>query len=150
MNAIPSSCGDTHPAHDGRRRFCQMAIGGMAAVSAGTVGYPIIAFLGLPKSLRPEESLEIQLDDLADGAAEWGEYLGRQIVIVKTGGEVRAFDGACTHLGCVVLWDGASRTFKCPCHGAAFDDSGTPVAGPVNIPLRKVEFEVKDGVLTVT
>jgi Rieske Fe-S protein len=49
-----------------------------------------------------------------------------------------------------VLWDGATRTFKCPCHGAAFNDQGEPIAGPVNSPLRRVEFAVQDGVLKIT
>ncbi len=135
--------------NDGRRRFCQLALGGMTLAAAGTVGYPIISFLKLPKSLRPDEALEIALADLPEGSAIWGEHNGRQIVIVKADGEVRAFDGACTHLGCIVQWEGASRTFTCPCHGAAFDAAGNPVSGPVNIPLRPVEFVVKDGVLKI-
>jgi Rieske Fe-S protein len=134
----------------GRRRFCLTAIGGMAVVAAGTVGYPIITFLSLPKTLGRKEEMEIPLDTLAEGAAVWGEHQGRQIVVVKVGGEIQAFDGACTHLGCIVQWDAASRTFKCPCHGAAFSSQGKPVAGPVNIPLRTVKFEVKNGVLKVS
>jgi Rieske Fe-S protein len=141
------------PADDvscGRRRFCQFAIGGMAAVSAGTVGYPVAAFLSLPKSLTQEENLEVPLAELGEGAAVWGERMGRQIVIVKTPDGPRAFNGACTHLGCIVQWDGSTRTFKCPCHGAAFSDRGEPVSGPVNVPLRPVAFEIKDGVLRIT
>ncbi len=138
------------PPDPGRRRFCQAAVGGMAVVTVGTVGYPVLTFLGLPKAQQPEQSMEVPVDRLAEDAATWGEHLGRQIVVIKVGGEVRAFDGACTHLGCVVQWDGAARSFKCPCHGAAFSHTGEPVSGPVNIPLRQVEFTIKDGVLKVS
>lgn len=137
------------PVDQGRRRLCQAAIGGMAVAAVGTVSYPILTFLKLPKSPKQVESLEIALSELAEGSDLWGEHMGRQIVVIRTGGDVRAFDAACTHLGCIVKWDGASRTFKCPCHGAAFDDQGTPVSGPVNTPLRPVKFEVTDGVLKI-
>lgn len=134
---------------DGRRKFCRLAIGGMTAISVGTVGYPVATFLKLPKSMKPEEQLEVALDELADNEAFWGERMGQQIVIIKVDGEPLAFNGACPHLGCVVQWDGASRLFKCPCHGADFNDRGVPVAGPVNQPLEEVKFEVEDGVLKV-
>lgn len=134
----------------GRRRLCLAAIGGMAVIAAGTVGFPVVTFLSLPKRIGRNEAMEIQLDALAEGSAVWGEFQGRQIVVVKVGGEIQAFDGACTHLGCIVQWDAASQTFTCPCHGAAFSSAGKPVSGPVNIPLRTVKFEIKDGVLKVS
>ena len=150
MNDVNGSQPRAAGRDDGRRRFCHVAIGGAAAISAGIVGYPVLAFLQLPESLQQEESFEVALDELSEGEVRWGEHQGRQIVIVKTDGEVRVFNGACTHLGCVVLWDRASRSFKCPCHGATFDDKGEPMKGPVNVPLRRVAFEVKEGVLRIT
>ena len=89
------------------------------------------------------------LDALAEGYAFWGEHKGKQIVVVKLSGELRAFDGTCTHLGCIVQWDSASRGFRCPCHEARFDDLGNPVSGPVNIPLRRVGFVIEDDMLKI-
>ena len=122
----------------------------MSVISAGAVGYPIATFLRLPKSMTQAETLEVPLADLADNVAVWGERMGRQIVILLIDGEPRAFDGACPHLGCVVQWDANALTFKCPCHGAFFNDQGEPTGGPVNAPLKPVKFEVKDGVLEIT
>ena len=137
------------PATGSRRRFCQIAIGGTAAVSVATVGYPIVAFLQLPKSLGPVELMEVPLDELVEGQGYWGGHRGRQIVVIKLGDEIRAFDGECTHLGCVVRWDSASCMFKCPCHEGTFDDLGNPVGGPVNTPLRRAEFVTEEGVLKI-
>ena len=137
------------PADGNRRRFCQVAIGGTAVVSAAAVGYPIVAFLRLPKSLGPLELMEVPLEELVEGYAYWGEHRGIQVVVVKLGDDIRAFDGTCTHLGCIVQWDSASRSFKCPCHNAVFDDLGNPIAGPVNMPLRRVEFVVEEDVLKI-
>jgi Rieske Fe-S protein len=149
MTDIHASAEDERASGSGRRRFCQILLGGMTTVAAGTVGYPVVTFLRLPKSSQPEEAMEVAVRDLADGSAVWGEHLGRQIVVIRRGEEIRAFDGACTHLGCIVQWDRAEGVFHCPCHGAAFDDNGNPVYGPVNTPLRHVEFNVKDGVLRI-
>lgn len=132
-----------------RRRFCQVAIGGTAAVSAAAIGYPVIAFLRLPKSFGPQELMEVPLDALVEGYGYWGEHKGRQIVVIKLKDEIRAFDGTCPHLGCIVRWDSAARGFRCPCHDAAFDDLGNPIAGPVNRPLRRVEFVIEDTVLKI-
>jgi len=55
----------------------------------------------------------------------------------------RAEDGAlfehsavCPHLGCVVAWNAAERTWDCPCHGSRFDKyDGHPLNGPAVTPL---------------
>jgi len=35
--------------------------------------------------------------------------------------DIVAFSTLCTHMGCVMNYDGESRTFKCPCHFSMFD-----------------------------
>jgi Rieske Fe-S protein len=141
---------DSSSEHHDRRQFCKMAIGGMAVASAGMVGYPVFTFLELPKSMSQKDTLEIPLSDLVEGTATWGEHLGRQIAVIKVDGQVRAFNGACPHLGCVVHWESTTRTFKCPCHGAVFNDNGDAIAGPVNAPLQKVPFQIVNDVLRIT
>lgn len=132
-----------------RRRICQAAIGGTAAVSVATVGYPIVAFLRLPKSFGPQELMEVPLDELAEGYGYWGEHRGRQVVVIKLHDEIRAFDGTCPHLGCIVHWDSPNQQFNCPCHNARFDDLGNPIAGPVNTALRRVSFVLEEGILKI-
>jgi Rieske Fe-S protein len=139
----------TRPSDDGRRRFCQVAIGGTAAVAAAAVGYPLVTFLRRPKALGPEELMEVPTEELAEGYGVWGEHRGRQIVVVKLNDDIRAFDGTCPHLGCIVRWDSEARGFHCPCHDARFDDLGNPIAGPVNAPLRRVDFVIDENVLKI-
>jgi isorenieratene synthase len=55
---------------------------------------------------------------------------GGGVFIGRRSGRAIALDGRCTHMGCPVAYDEAADTFRCPCHGGAFDGDGRPTAGP--------------------
>jgi glycine/D-amino acid oxidase-like deaminating enzyme/nitrite reductase/ring-hydroxylating ferredoxin subunit len=45
-------------------------------------------------------------------------------------GRLQAVSATCTHLGCVVAWNPAERSWDCPCHGSRFGAAGTVIQGP--------------------
>jgi glycine/D-amino acid oxidase-like deaminating enzyme/nitrite reductase/ring-hydroxylating ferredoxin subunit len=51
-------------------------------------------------------------------------------------GAVRAVSAVCTHMGCLVRWNGAERSWDCPCHGSRFDASGRVLDGPASRDLE--------------
>ncbi|MGX4640454.1 FAD-dependent oxidoreductase [Massilia sp. SYSU DXS3249] len=59
----------------------------------------------------------------------------------ETGG-LHAVSATCTHLGCVVHWNSAERSWDCPCHGSRFDTEGKVLHGPAAKALARVERDV--------
>ena len=94
----------------------------------------------------------VAVKDLPDGAVrpfDVGSIVG---FVHRSGGELNAVSGVCTHLGCKLALDGPARRLKCPCHSATFGVDGAvvqhrlPVALP---PLPKLMVRESDGVVQV-
>jgi len=54
-------------------------------------------------------------------------------------GAVHAVSARCTHLGCIVGWNAAEKSWDCPCHGSRFDIDGAVLQGPAVNPLKPAE-----------
>ena len=146
---VPEKAGGQDLSQPSRRGFFHVCIAAMTGLAALVVAFPIFSFLRLPKRISTAKSIEVPLGDLKESQALFFEREGTQIVLIYTNKEPKAYDAACTHLGCLVSWDQNEHVFHCPCHGAVFDDQGAAVKGPVNMPLKKIKFEINKGVLVI-
>lgn len=54
-------------------------------------------------------------------------------------GQVHERSAACPHLGCIVQWNRAEKTWDCACHGSRFDRFGHVINGPANKDLESAE-----------
>jgi Rieske Fe-S protein len=130
-----------------RRTMMRAAIaslgGAIATGLAGLGGLFAQSTSRWPVRSAPQWAALCRLSDLKEGeplAASFTfrrtegwyvETVTRQVYVAKEGGGAPVvFSRRCTHLGCQIAWKPASVTFRCPCHGGAFDPAGRAPGGP--------------------
>jgi glycine/D-amino acid oxidase-like deaminating enzyme/nitrite reductase/ring-hydroxylating ferredoxin subunit len=80
--------------------------------------------------------------DLAPGEAGIRELNGEKVAAYRDeAGRLHAVSGRCTHLGCLVAWNAAERTWDCPCHGSRYGYDGQVIQGPAvrNLPSKELD-----------
>ena len=79
-----------------------------------------------------------EADDVAPGEGRIVGRSGDQTAVYRDlQGEVHAVSAVCTHLGCIVSWNPAERSWDCPCHGSRFSADGKVLQGPAVRDLEK-------------
>ena len=80
---------------------------------------------------------------LAPGEGDVVKMKGERVAVHRDdAGGLHAVSAVCTHLGCIVHWNGGERSWDCPCHGSRFAADGTVIQGPA-----VDDLESKDEVL---
>ncbi|MGZ9097574.1 MAG: FAD-dependent oxidoreductase [Micavibrio sp.] len=93
--------------------------------------------------VAPSEAARIE-DIRAGEGAIMRRGISKIAVHRDEAGVVHQCSAVCTHLGCVVQWNGAEKSWDCPCHGSRFDVSGHILNGPAVKGLEEVE-EIEAG-----
>jgi len=85
------------------------------------------------------------LRGLARGEGRIVELRGEKVAVARDErGRLSVRSAICSHLGCVVTWNGAEATWDCPCHGSRFHRDGRVISGPAEKPLAKIEARWPD------
>jgi glycine/D-amino acid oxidase-like deaminating enzyme/nitrite reductase/ring-hydroxylating ferredoxin subunit len=79
------------------------------------------------------------LDEVGPGEGKILKYKGQKVAAYRDeSGHMTVCSAVCTHMGCIVRWNAADRTWDCPCHGSRFKITGEVLGGPAEDPLKKL------------
>ena len=82
------------------------------------------------------------VDEIANGSgAVIRRGLTKVAVYRDDHGKLHERSAVCTHLGCIVRWNRAEKTWDCPCHGSRFDSVGKLINGPANKELARIGLD---------
>jgi Rieske Fe-S protein len=85
------------------------------------------------------------LRDVPLGGGKVVEIEGKRVAVYRDEQDGwSAVSPVCTHLGCVVHWNGMERSWDCPCHGSRFAPDGSVIEGPALTPLARKELRLTE------
>jgi Rieske Fe-S protein len=137
----------------GSRRKSNIALDRRGFLRVSTVAAIAIAGVGVGKLFPKSSSAAAGANSgstriIKDAAFKVGAIqtfvskVGTPAVLFRTKTGVFAYSAVCTHQGCTVQFNSASKNLQCGCHGAVFDpfDGAKVLAGPANAPLAKIKI----------
>ncbi len=84
------------------------------------------------------KGLNKSLADVAIGEGELVTVDGDKVAAYRDEtGQIHAVSAVCPHLGCIVAWNSAEKSWDCPCHGSRFNCDGEILHGPTVKDLEK-------------
>ncbi len=91
---------------------------------------------------RVTERATVAPADLAPGEGVIASVGRKQVAVSRdTDGALRTISARCTHMGCIVSWNTAEKSWDCPCHGSRFGPDGSVLQGPAVYALERVDIE---------
>ncbi|MBO4913653.1 MAG: FAD-dependent oxidoreductase [Oscillospiraceae bacterium] len=89
------------------------------------------------KAKRLYAAFECEASRIASGHAAIIRHHGRQYGVYRDEkGMLYAVSPFCPHRGCALEWNGAEKTWDCPCHGSRFDYTGRRLFHPAGTALK--------------
>ena len=129
-----------------RRKFLKFILGGGLLALAGTILYPILAYLKPPKQGEVEVSSVSagKLSEIENESGRIVKFGSKPVILVRTAaGDLRAFSATCTHLDCTVQFRKDFGLIWCACHNGKYDLNGRNVSGPPPRPLDEYRVVVQ-------
>lgn len=138
----------------GSRRKSSISLDRRGLIRLASVAGLAIAGIGLGKLFPKKSSAAvatgpikiIKESDLPIGQNySFNSKSGTPAILFKAKTGIYAYSAVCTHEGCTVIYNVASKNLQCDCHGAVFDpeNGGKALTGPTNTPLPKVKVAVE-------
>lgn len=130
----------------GRRSVLNWLLGAWSAGVLGAIAFPVLRYL-VPPEIPEAPTLSVKggaASTLAPNTARIVPFGSTPAIVVRTAaGELKAFDGTCTHLSCTVQYRADLEHIWCACHNGHYDLNGRNISGPPPRPLAEYDAHVQ-------
>lgn len=96
------------------------------------------------KSLLGSRILPVPEDasHISSGKGDIVKIQGERVAAYRDNqGVLHILDPSCRHMGCIVSWNDAERTWDCPCHGSRYNVRGEVVHNPALYGLKEKRIQ---------
>jgi Rieske Fe-S protein len=141
------------PSNVPRRNFLKYVLSGGLIALAGSVLYPLFAYLKPPKQGEVEVTSVSagKISELEKDSGKIVKFGSKPVILVRTAAdELRAFSATCTHLDCTVQYKKELGLIWCACHNGKYDLNGRNVSGPPPRPLDEYRVVLKGDEILVS
>ena len=129
-----------------RRTFLIMLLSTTGALGAAGLLAPIIRYAYPTVQGVPVAKLKVATTaqlTAAGGELDFDYQDTPSSLVTLQDGTYAGVSRVCTHLGCIIKWEGNDTRFFCPCHAGVFSPTGQVISGPPPRPLAKLAVRVQ-------
>jgi Rieske Fe-S protein len=137
----------------GRRSVLIWLLGTWSAGVLGAIAFPVLRYL-VPPEIPEAPTLSVKAgaaSTLTPNTARIVPFGSTPAIVVRTAtGELKAFEGTCTHLACTVQYRTDLEHIWCACHNGHYDLNGKNIAGPPPRPLTTYDANVQGDEIVIS
>ncbi len=138
---------------DSKRNFLKVVLSGGLVALAGSILYPIFAYLKPPKQSEVEVT-SVKAGKVSEMEKDSGKIVkfgSKPVILIRTAdGNFKAFSAVCTHLDCTVQYKKELGLIWCACHNGKYDLTGRNVSGPPPRPLDEYRVTIQGDEISVS
>lgn len=136
-----------------RRSFVDWVLGFGLFGSVASFLYPVLKFV-IPPPIAEAIELNVvaaKVDEMPPNSSKIFKFGRRPALLINSpAGELRAFDGICTHLNCTVQYREDFAHIWCACHNGHYDLTGKNISGPPPRPLPRLSVSIRGDEIVVS
>lgn len=116
----------------------------LGSAVAGSFIYPLLRFLAPPAGEAQAKQISLKKTDVPSGTAKTILFNNQPVFVINRPDKgFVAISRVCTHLGCLVDYEGNKNRLLCPCHAGVYDLEGNVVSGPPPKALPRIPIKVE-------
>ncbi|MEJ6608088.1 MAG: Rieske 2Fe-2S domain-containing protein [Candidatus Planktophila sp.] len=127
-----------------RRGFFRISLVAGTAIVGASVG-KLFSQVSSSAAALPAKKIAKDAAIKVGAVQKFTSRAGTPAVLFRTKTGIFAYSAVCTHQGCTVEFNPASKYLQCGCHGAAFDpfNGAKVMEGPANTPLPTLKVALE-------